>query len=246
MPDVREVYEMVTKHKPPEPGALERQQKKQVRSARKQKIGAFAVAAAIGVAAVVVILATRGGQDAITPAEPGTDVTAEEIATGFLEAFGAFDVDQARTYLADDATIASMGANDDLRLLISWLEATGYEQTFGPCEEVSSSASGTSVRCAFDFHALRSGEIGLGPYTGSTFDLRVVDGEIVRVSQFWEIEEFSPQVWEPFADWVSTTYPGDTAVMYTDSTSNVRLTQESIRLWERRTREYVEVVGAGT
>ena len=48
MPDVREVYEMVTKQKPPEPGALERQQKRQVRTARNRKIGAFVVAAAIG------------------------------------------------------------------------------------------------------------------------------------------------------------------------------------------------------
>ena len=34
---------------------------------------------------------------------------AVEIATGFLEAYGAFDVEQAMTYLADDATIASLG-----------------------------------------------------------------------------------------------------------------------------------------
>ncbi len=25
----------------------------------------------------------------------------------------------------------------------------------------------------------------------------------------WDIEKFSPQMWEPFADWVSTTYPKD-------------------------------------
>ena len=46
MPDVREVYEMVTKQKPPEPGALQRQQKRQVRTARNRKVGAFAIAAA--------------------------------------------------------------------------------------------------------------------------------------------------------------------------------------------------------
>jgi hypothetical protein len=73
MPDVREVYEMVTKQKPAEPGALERQQKRQVRAARNKKIGAFAVAAAIAVAAVVLILETRGGRSTGTPAhEPST------------------------------------------------------------------------------------------------------------------------------------------------------------------------------
>jgi hypothetical protein len=67
MPDVREVYEMITKPKPPEPGALERQQKRQVRAARNKKIGAFAVAAAIVVAAVVLILEIRGGQHVVRP-----------------------------------------------------------------------------------------------------------------------------------------------------------------------------------
>ena len=137
-----------------------------------------------------------------------------------------------------------MGAQDDLRLLISYLEATGYRQTLDPCEASGESALGTTIRCAFAFHALRSGEIGLGPYSGGAFNLVVRDGEIVQVSQGWEIEEFSPQVWEPFAEWVSTTYPEDAAVMYVDSSlSGVRLTEESIQLWGRRTREYVEEVG---
>jgi hypothetical protein len=211
----------------------------------------------IGVAAVTLFLigACDGGEDAPTTDQPpaatgaseeASNAAAEEIATGFLEAFGALDVEQARTYLADDAVIASMGAQDDLGLLISFLEATGYRQTLDPCEASGESALGTSVRCGFAFHALRSGEIDLGPYTGGAFDLVVRDGEIARVSQGWEIGEFSPQVWEPFAEWVSTTYPEDAAVMYVDaSLSGARLTEESIRLWERRTREYVEEVGAG-
>jgi hypothetical protein len=205
----------------------------------------------IGVATVMLLLmgACDGGEDVPTADQPPVatgasedpaDAAAEEVATAFLEAYGALDAEQARTYLADDAVISSMAAQDDLQLLVSFLDATGYRQILDPCEASGESASGTRVRCAFDFHALRSGEIGLGPYTGGAFDLVVRDGEIVQVSQGWEIEEFSPQVWEPFAEWVSTTYSEDAAVMYVDgSLSGVRLTEESIRLWERRTREYV-------
>ena len=77
MPDIREVYEMITKHKPPEPGALERQQTKQVRVARNRKIGGYAVGVVFVVAvAIAAILATREGEDQTTPAErppaPGT------------------------------------------------------------------------------------------------------------------------------------------------------------------------------
>jgi hypothetical protein len=49
-------------------------------------------------------------------------------------------------------------------------------------------------------------------------------------------------MWEPFRDWVSATYPKDFAVMYIEGGSNFRLTEESIRLWELRTREYVKEV----
>jgi hypothetical protein len=69
MPDIQEVYEMVTRRKPPEPGALERQQKRQVRAARNKKIGAFAVAAAIAVVAIALILVNRRpGRDTTAPA----------------------------------------------------------------------------------------------------------------------------------------------------------------------------------
>lgn len=240
-----------TQNVEPDPGVLEPQPKRQHRWSGGKRIGALA-AAAVGLAVIAALLIIQSREEA-----PATDQTpvaakapentvnarAEEVATGFVEAYGAFDVEQAMTYLADDATIAVLGAQDDLRLLVSWLEATGYQQIVDPCEGVGNSSSG-SIRCTFAFHALRSGELGRGPFGGSSFDLVVRDGKIVHASQSWEIEKFSPQVWEPFANWVSTVHPKDAAVMYQDdSHSGVRLTQESIRLWEVRTLEYVEEVG---
>jgi hypothetical protein len=204
----------------------------------RKRIGALA-AAAVAAVLIAALLIIQSRDEA--PANQ-----AESVATGFLEAYGAFDVEQARTYLAEDATIASMTERDDLRLLISYLEATGYRQILNDCEGASNSDSG-SVRCTFDFHGLRSGEIGRGPFGGSSFDVFVHDGKIVRAKQDWGIEKFSPQMWEPFAGWVSTAHPKDAAVMYTDeSHSNVRLTEESVRLWDARTREYVEKVGRNT
>jgi hypothetical protein len=125
----------------------------------------------------------------------------------------------------------------------SFLEAQGYEQILvDPCRVTGTSASSTAVRCPFDWHAIRSDEIGLGPYPGY-WDLTVRDGEIVLVSLHWEIEKFSPQMWEPFRDWVSKNYPKDFDMMYTGGGANFRLTEESIRLWEQRSREYVKEVG---
>jgi hypothetical protein len=239
-----------TQNVKPDPGVLGGQHKRRDRWSGGRRIGALA-AAAVALALIAALLIIQSGGDAPatdqTPAakapESAVNARAEKVATGFVQAYGAFDVEQAMTYLADDARIAVLGAQDDPRLLISWLEATGYQQIVDPCERLGNSSSGI-VRCTFAFHALRSGELGRGPFGGSTFDLVVRDGKIVAASQSWEIEKFSPQVWEPFARWVSTAHPKDAAVMYTDeSYSNVRLTRESIRLWELRTLEYVEKVG---
>jgi hypothetical protein len=232
----------------PDPSVLEPQHRRQRRWSGGKRIGAFAVAA-VAVVLIVALLIIQSREEA--PATDQAPVAAEapentvnaravEVATGFVEAYGAFDVERAMTYLAEDATISVLGEQDDPRLLISWLEATGYEQIVDPCEQVGNSAS-SSVHCTFAFHGLRSGEIGRGPFGGSSFDLVVRDGKVVEASQTWEIEKFSPQVWEPFANWVSTAHPKDAAVMYTDgSHTNVRLTEESIPLWERYTRAYVE------
>lgn len=51
-------------------------------------------------------------------------------------------------------------------------------------------------------------------------------------------------MWEPFATWVSETYPRMPPV-YTNSLSDFRLTQTSIRLWEQHTKEYVKAVNQG-
>ena len=246
MPDLREVFEMTTKQMgEPDLDSWREQERRQRNASRNKKLGVFAVAAAIAVVAVVWIVGTRGGQDTTTPADqPTVTPTPKEVATGFVEAFGAFDGERAITYLADGAYLGMDASTpEEVPVFTSFLKAQGYEQILvDTCRVTGTSASGTSVRCRFDWHAIRSDEIGLGPYPGS-WDLIVRDGEIVSVSLYWDMEKFSPQMWEPFSDWVSKNHPKDFVVMYVDGGSNFSLTEESIRLWKQHTREYVEEVG---
>jgi hypothetical protein len=201
------------------------------------------------------------GQNATTPAsEPAAvspgDTKAQKVATGFVEAYGAFDADRAISYLADDADILYLmrsvgvldaeGTLDEFRLLVSLEQASGSQLTLDSCEEMKSSASATEVRCPFDLHSLGSDEIGLGPYSGNFFALTVRDGEIVEASQYRDYTEIFAQTWTPFEDWVATNYPDDAEVMYQTGSHGPRLTSESIRLWERHTREYVKAVKQGT
>lgn len=255
MPDVKELYELVTKQRPPDTGAFERQRTRQIRTTRNRKVGAFAVVAAIGVAAAAVILGTPRSSEPKREVGGRPPVSPVEVATSFVEAYGALDVDTVIGLLGDDADISPLidwvnlrpgGPLEELRMTFSLLEAQGYSHTRDSCEEVSRSASNTSLRCTFELHWLHSDEIGRGPFAGSYFDITVRDGEITRVSNYVEIEEFSPQMWEPFAAWVSTNHPRDVLDMYEDETQSLeRVTEESIRLWDRYTRDYVEEVNQG-
>jgi hypothetical protein len=190
------------------------------------------------------------------PAVTAPEANAEQIATSFVDAYGAFDAEEAITYLADDAAIVELigsvgahtgvlGTRDELPLLLSYLEAAGYGQTHDSCEAQSTSSSGTLVHCTFDFHLFGSDRLGLGPYSGSSFDLTVLDGAIVRAHKSFGTEEFSGEMWEPFAAWVSEAYPEDVTEMYEDETQQgIRLSDESVRLWRRHVREYVQEMQA--
>jgi hypothetical protein len=249
MPELREVFEMTTQQIEPELGAWRQQEHRQRRANRNRKAGAIGVVALIVVIVGVVIARSMGGSST-QPADPPSasatsfDPTVTAVANGFVQAYGDFDASGVMRSLADDAVIALDATSpEELPLLLSFWKATGYEQVLdGSCAVTGGTVAGTRVRCPFAFHALRSDEIGLGPYSGSYWDLTVRDGEIVMVSQYLEIETFSGEVWEPFLEWVSSAHPRDDEVMYTDGCCNFRLTPRSVRLWAEHTREYVREV----
>jgi hypothetical protein len=248
---------MSTRKVKPDPDAPE-QQHSHRRGAAGMRLGAVAVIAAIGLVACSNATTPANERTAVVAQSPGVDVQSQEaveiakdfvqaveIAKDFVEAYGTFDIEQAGQLLARNADISDLGGTlEGLRLEMAWFEAMGYKQILGRCEAVGRSVDGTTVRCPYDFHALRSEEIGLGPFGGSVFDVTVEDDAVVRASADLDfIDEFSPQMWEPFAKWVSETYPGDVEVMYTDqSQTDGRLTEQSFRLWEKRSREYAKEV----
>jgi hypothetical protein len=208
-----------------------------------------AAGAVMAIFVCAVVLAVRDDPILRVPAAAPTTPPAEELARGFVEAWGAFDADRAIGLLAADADITGVidwfttedvqGTRDELRLLLSLLEAQSYEQMLDSCDELSRTATETTVHCTFDFHSLRSDELGLGPFSGSYFDLTVRDGAIVRASTNLNSDEFSSQVWSPFADWMEANHPDDAAAIYTPGANGARLTAEAIPLWGPLTQEYV-------
>jgi hypothetical protein len=71
----------------------------------------------------------------------------------------------------------------------------------------------------------------------------VRDGRIDGFTEQIEYREngFNDEVWEPFLQWLIANHPDEVSIMYTDaSASRHSTTDESIALWERRSREYVD------
>jgi hypothetical protein len=81
MAELKEVFEMVTNKTEPDLDSWKDQEQRQRRTARNKKVGAFAVAAAIGVAAVVLVLVNAPAENTrtpavdptVNPAEPGAE-----------------------------------------------------------------------------------------------------------------------------------------------------------------------------
>jgi hypothetical protein len=209
-------------------------------SGRWRRMG-IAAALAVLVAAGIFLLRTTDKP----PVAGQPPTTAVEVATAFVDAYAVFDVDLATIALAADADLSQLHEGEqDWRLGNRWLQATGAQILITTCEEVGSLGVAVTVRCPYNFYALRSNEIGLGPYSGSYFELAIANGEVTSAAMRWEFVNngFSKQVWEPFAGWVSTTHSEDMPTMYRNGNSSAVMTEESIDLWEQRLREYVAEV----
>jgi hypothetical protein len=209
----------------------------EVDQGQQKPVRGFLVGIAAVAAVVVGIVILFQSRDGVAPATG--------VANEFIEAFASFDADRAASLLAADADLIAFDNVDGMRREIRFLEAEGFKLILDSCDEHSTTSAGAEVRCAYAYHTIRSDEIGLGPFGGSYYDFTIRDGEIVSVSGHFEFMRngFSQQMWEPFADWVAETYPDDVLVMYTDRSQTQQLyTDESIALWEERSREYVEFV----
>lgn len=181
--------------------------------------------------------------------QSGSAATTEEIATAYIEAWGAFDLDEAESYLADDARLLDDGgplSMEEWRRLNRWLEATAFKLLLDSCEaQEASPASEAVVTCAYDYHLWRSDEVGRGPFSDNTFTITVGDGEIVSVDDrpAYVTNGFSQQMWSMFSFWIGENHPEDLRVLYDIDDQNhrfIRMTEDSLPLWEQRIREYAE------
>ena len=183
------------------------------------------------------------------PLDSADAAAAAETASSFFDALAANDAEAMAALLSPDALTEIYDGMDGLRIELDWNEAEGFKRIPGACQAQEAVEEGIVVRCPYDFHAIRSDELGLGPFTDNYIIFTVSNGSIVAVSEqpAFMTNGFSTLVWTPFSAWVVQNHPEDGPLLYLDWPRNTsqRISEESIPVWDRLTREYVDANRVG-
>lgn len=197
MPDLRQVYDMVTEQRPPAPGALERQRDRQHRSVRNRKLGAITMSGALVVVAILVVVlagmdATDRGTDTNEPADrrtvssgPGAYLfdldTGQSTQLGGIESAG---YQSPWIAVSRDGSMVAYAGNDPVgRLIIYVADADGtnvrpLQRTarFGAAVGPAFSPDGSQIV----FQAKVPGNVG--NLVGDVFVVDVATGATTRVA----------------------------------------------------------------
>ena len=194
---------------------------------RRRPFAVLVAAAALVVVAigVVITLANRQPDDAVTPAET--------IAMTYMEAMSAKDLATLTEVVAPELGIDF----DELPRRWEYERATGW--VFPPlgCEEQSTSLDGTLVSCLYSNDGSWMEALGLEPDVGRDV-LLIRDGQVHEVTGDSSYSQPGVgQAWFAFREWVEQNHWRDLATIY--DTGNPRYTPEAVALWEQFTEEFV-------
>jgi Tol biopolymer transport system component len=204
MPELREVYFMVTEQRSPAPGALDRQRDRQHRSLRNRKLGTIALSAALVVAAILVVVlagtdATNGGKRTNEPAvrptvspAPGAYLidldTGQRTRVGGIESPGYMSPWIA---VSRDGSMVAYSGNDlDGRLVIYVATADGTN--IRPLEKTARFGAAVGPEFSPDGSQIVYQAKGPGNVAGAIFVVDVATGATTRVT---DVEPAFSSLW---------------------------------------------------
>ena len=142
------------------------------------------------------------------------------------------------------------GTTDPWTLRNRWDEATGWKVTdLQGCRETGVRSSGIDVRCVFTAHQLGSDMLSRGPFRDNVLSVTVREGAIsdATLTTAHVTNGFADKMWDPFWAWMDEAHPNDEAMMAAFEKPNAGSgrVNRSLRLWRKRTQQYVDAVQAG-
>jgi hypothetical protein len=188
-------------------------------------------------------------QQAIEDAAGETPASeAEQVASRFVSARNAWDATTVRLLLADDAVIDEVSvasvADYPARVEMERIRGWSFLQPQCTTTEVGPPAR---VTCTYTMEDAITRALGVGPFTGSSFEFVIADEHIQDVTHDFDFSQYSPQAFEVMWDWLDDVHPGDTDVIWAiDAVGRAtpKLTPEALALLELRIHEFVAVAPA--
>jgi Tol biopolymer transport system component len=204
MPELREVYFMVTEQRSPAPGALDRQRDRQHRSLRNRKLGTIALSAALVVAAILVVVlagtdATNGGRRTNEPAvrptvSPPPAAYLFDLDTGQRARVGGIESPGFMSpWIAvsrDGSMVAYSGNDPDGKLVIYVATADGTN--IRPLEKTARFGPAVGPQFSPDGSQIVYQAKGPGNVAGAIFVVDVATGATTRVT---DVEPAFSSLW---------------------------------------------------
>lgn len=212
---------------------------------RRGLVAAAAALTAAAVTAAAMWYSGPGQEDESMPADSRAAQTAEErVAQDFADAFFAGDTERVNGHLAEGTSLPG-----DLPLNLGWhdyqrlIEAYSTEHDVQTCQETGTSPSGTPVSCPFDYHSLRSEELGMDPFGNNNLSMVVTDGVVRGLGISYNGENNGEEeLYQEFGAWVRENHPGEWAFL------DRRVPDDAarwVRLWQLRTAQYADAMTRG-
>jgi hypothetical protein len=205
------------------------------------------VPALVAALALVIVIPVYLSRQAPVADEP---TPAEGIATAYLEALAANDVDTLHEVVSPTAIDVD---GSDQSGILAWQDAVGIVITRLGCTEVEQyGTDGAVVHCPWVYDSKWHEALGLEPSSMlQVFFIR--DGKIQEESETNSRAADVVRVWDSFRSWVEENHPEDVTTMYNTSGEdpedtqtryntghdNNNTTTESIALFEQYTDEFV-------
>lgn len=175
----------------------------------------------------------------------GQSQSAEDVARAFNTARNAYDFDQIKSLLADDAKIIDFVGEvsvEDFLALQKHAEAQAFNWTIDNCQ-ADNDIQG-ELSCSYTVANGVTRALELDPVSGGVSNFVIDNGKISMVQFDFPFDFWEPNVWRPFLAFVRANHNEDFSTMFRDNGSLVGVSDTGLGLWKSHTEEFAEVMAA--